>query len=162
MRAHLDAFGGYERAPVESGIPANANQRPGLGRDQAVDLGVGPGIDISIQHDIARPRDVKTPISKEARSETDPPARHAIGEGGTPPEEAGGPPLPAHLLRGLAVVIGILRSNFRHQRVPHRIQQRLGRQHATEAVALEDSYPAGVVQQHFRKRLAQRLLRCHS
>ena len=57
-------------------------------RDQAVDLGVRPGVDVRLQHHLPRPRDAQPTISQQTGADANP-GVEAKGEGGEPTETAG-------------------------------------------------------------------------
>ena len=60
--ADVDAFRRDDGAAVQPGVPADANHRLRARGDQAIDLGVRPGVDVGLQHHLPRPLDAEPAI----------------------------------------------------------------------------------------------------
>ena len=73
----------------------DVDDRLGAGGDEAVDLGVGPGVDISTEFHSTGTRNPQPAIPQEARSEVDV-AAPPIANGGHPSQGARGGVLPLH------------------------------------------------------------------
>src|SRR5258708_12937646 len=67
----LAPFGGDDGAAVQPGVAPDVDDGPGAGGDQTVDLGVRPGVDISLEFHSPGTGDPKPAISQQARCEVD-------------------------------------------------------------------------------------------
>src|SRR5207249_12290973 len=95
IRPDLDSVGRDDGAAVEPGVAPDVDDRLGAGGDEAVDLGVGPGVDISTEFHSTGTRNPQPAIPQEARSEVDV-AAPPIPNGGHPSQGARGGVLPLH------------------------------------------------------------------
>lgn len=84
----LDPLGGDDGAAVQPGVATDLDQRVGARGDEAVDLGVRPGVDIGVEHHSSWSLDAQPAVPEQTRPDAN--ARvAAIGEGSEPAESAG-------------------------------------------------------------------------
>ena len=86
--ADVDSFGGDDGAAVEPGVPADADDRLRAGRDEPVDLGMRPGVDICVQYHLAGPLDAQPAIPEQSWSDANPRVE-TKGQAGEPAETEG-------------------------------------------------------------------------
>src|ERR1700675_5043984 len=72
IRAHLNPFGGDDGAAVQPGVATDVDDRLGAGGDEAVDLGVRPGVDIGVEHHPSRPLNAEPAVPEQTGPDENP------------------------------------------------------------------------------------------
>src|SRR2546429_8363736 len=98
IRLDIDPLGGDDGAAIQPRVATDADDRLRAGGDEAIDLGVRPGINVSPELHSAGTGNPQPAIPEEARSEVDV-AAPPIWQGGHPSETARGDVPPWHGMR---------------------------------------------------------------